>query len=470
VSETHKPLLQGISQFEVDFVIPRIGIDLQLGIDPFLLYKSRDPNLAGLHETILRTFGEGIQALTRGSDEDARYLLNFPEVGQIGLGYAKKGKRGSGVGPFRQELVIETLKALPALNERGIRHIEELQLLSAGIGPDRISDIAANLIKSFLIEYTQRQCALWSIPLVPGVPVEHVFNPKDLSWEDGHFDLPVSPIDQSAILLVPRRIVRALPWINYDDYFRQEFAAFHRAKRARQRLQQAKAPISTAATSSASKDEIVRISRAEIERIDRYIARKEQAASDAQPSQAYLDAEGICPEAESLAAQLHGIPTGAAAASRHQAAVLAVLNYLFNPELIDGELEVRTVDGTERRDIIFTNDSDRSFWTYIRQEHSAIFLMFEIKNTGDLENNAYNQTATYLGDRLGRLAFIVTREEPGEAQLRKAYSIYNDPTPRRIILTLSDNDLRTMLDMKCRGQDPMRFVQTKYRTFRTSVQ
>ena len=37
------PLLRGISQYEVDFVIPRVGVDLPLGIDPFLLFKSRDP-------------------------------------------------------------------------------------------------------------------------------------------------------------------------------------------------------------------------------------------------------------------------------------------------------------------------------------------------------------------------------------------------------------------------------------------
>ena len=133
-------------------------------------------------------------------------------------------------------------------------------------------------------------------------------------------------------------------------------------------------------------------------------------------------------------------------------------------------MEVKTYEGTERRDIIFTNDSDQSFWAYLRTEHSSFLLMFETKNTDALEPSHLNQTSTYLGDRLGRLGFIVTRIAAGLAQRRKAFSIYNDSHPRKIILILSDNDLIGMLDMKCRGQEPMRFVQNIYRKFRQSVQ
>jgi hypothetical protein len=163
-------------------------------------------------------------------------------------------------------------------------------------------------------------------------------------------------------------------------------------------------------------------------------------------------------------------PTGVEQAATYQRLALEILNFLFNPELIDGELEVRTVDGTERRDIIFTNDSDQSFWDYVRNEHSALLLMFETKNVSEITNVHFNQTAGYLGDRLGRLGFILTRNPTSESGLRKAYSIFNDSNPRKIILVLSDYDLNRMLDMKCQGRDPMRYIQSLYRVFRTSVQ
>ena len=85
--------------------------------------------------------------------------------------------------------------------------------------------------------------------------------------------------------------------------------------------------------------------------------------------------------------------------------------------------------------------------------------MFEIKNTKGLEAAHLNQTAIYLGDRLGRLGFIVTRNPASKAAQTKAFSIYNDSNPRKIILFLSDDDLIEMLDMKCQEKDPMRFIQ-----------
>jgi hypothetical protein len=91
-----------------------------------------------------------------------------------------------------------------------------------------------------------------------------------------------------------------------------------------------------------------------------------------------------------------------------------ILNYLFSPELIDGQPEVRTLDGTERRDMIFTNDSDETFWDYVRSAHDGIVVMFEAKNTDELDLAAINQTATYLGDRVGRFGVIVTRRVPPE--------------------------------------------------------
>ena len=66
------PLLKGISQFEVDFVIPRVGVDLPMGIDPFLMFKSRDVELSELHSTILQTFNYGLELLRADKVGDLR--------------------------------------------------------------------------------------------------------------------------------------------------------------------------------------------------------------------------------------------------------------------------------------------------------------------------------------------------------------------------------------------------------------
>ncbi|OGO04277.1 MAG: hypothetical protein A2Y73_04035, partial [Chloroflexi bacterium RBG_13_56_8] len=440
---------------------------IPLGIDPFLLYKSRDPVLSSLHDAVLEVFNAGIDALRQANRADAQYLFDFPEASEIGLGYTARGKRGSGVGALLSELIIETLLDSPPLVERGVRHIEEMQLVSVGIGADRVSDITANLTKRFLIEYTQKQCELWNISLHSGVPVSHIFDSRSFQWCDDYVDLPTSPLDGTPILLVPRRIVRTLPWINYGDYFRMEFSAYLRAKRVRRTLG-TRGKMREGA--SLDKSYVVAMTRSQIERIDRYVDVKEATANRAHPSLSYLDGSEICLAAEKLKTRMAEILPGREDASEYQRVVLEILNYLFMPELIDGEMEVETYAGTERRDIIFTNDSDQTFWDYVRHEHSNLLLMFETKNTHELNPSHMNQTANYLGDRLGYLGFIVTRNPATLAAQKKVLTIYNDSRPRKIVLILSDQDLENMLDMKGRGKNPMRFIQRLYREFRQSAQ
>lgn len=163
-----------------------------------------------------------------------------------------------------------------------------------------------------------------------------------------------------------------------------------------------------------TKESVVTITRSDVGLLDRYVKSREQARADAQPTFEYVDGD-VCRQSDDLKARLSALEPGHALAGDYQQLVLEILNFLFNPELIDGRLEVRTADGTERRDIVFTNDSDESFWDFTRTEHSSLLLMFEAKNVSALDMTALNQTATYLGDRLGTLAFIVTRHDPGAA-------------------------------------------------------
>jgi hypothetical protein len=120
---------------------------------------------------------------------------------------------------------------------------------------------------------------------------------------------------------------------------------------------------------------------------------------------------------------------------------------------------------------VFTNDSDESFWDYVRSEHSGILIIFEVKNTDELKLDHVNQTATYLGDRVGRLGVIVTRKAVPENIERKLISVWNDSAPnRKVILTLTDEKLREVIDLKCKGVSPTTWMQKHYRRFRVSLQ
>ena len=91
--------------------------------------------------------------------------------------------------------------------------------------------------------------------------------------------------------------------------------------------------------------------------------------------------------------------------------------------------------------------------------------MFEVKNVRELEMPALNQSSTYLGDRIGRLGYIVTRHDPGTNLLRKQISIFNDSQPRKVLLILSDAHLIELIEVRIRDTGPTKWLQRHYRDF-----
>lgn len=469
----HKEFGLPINQFDVDFVVPNLTQDLPLCIDPFLLYRSQDPELRELHAQLISHFNRGIDLYRRDKSNELATLIRFPEVDEIGFGYSEGQIGGRGLGTVLNKALADLLAEVGVLFERGIHHIEELQLLSIGIGPDLISDITANILKEYLVRYTQRQAALHGIELKKGVPINHYFDLNNQEWVDGYFDLPRNPHSGLPILLVPRRIVRLLPWINYEDYRDNEFSAFLKPKspspvpgRPPGRATISRSPIRSRPR---SKPEVISLTRRHLDLVDRYITRKERSSQEANPAlpPSRTDIAEVKLTAEGLIQHLATLQPGREDAGAYQRHVLLILNFLFGPELTNGELEEATHAGTERRDIIFMNEGTTSFWDYIRQRHAGLLIMFECKNTSELEPGDLNQSTTYLGSRLGTFGVIATRKPPKSQVMLKSYSIHNDSMSdhRKILLILSDDDLIEMIHVRADGGSATKIVQTKYRDF-----
>jgi hypothetical protein len=446
-----------LSQREVDFVVPRLDADLPLAIDPFLLYKSRREDLKEAHGRLVAMFNKAIEVFRQGDLERAKDLVTFPEVAEIRLGYAEESIVGTGIGEVLSGLVIDVLKASPALVERGLKHIEELQLFSVGIGPDRISDATAGVLKPFLVEYTNRQAALWNIPTEPGQPLPHMWDEQDQEWRDAYVTLPVDPATGIPILLVPRWIVRALPWINYVDYRSTELTRFLRVRTASRRQ-----PL---------KEDAVAVTRREVTLVDQYVGRKEREASSAQPTPPPLLATSPFPAGDDLLVGLAGLSAGRDDAYNYQRLVLELLNTLLEPELVDGEAQVRTATGTEIRDLVYSNNSDLPFLRFLMNECKNALVVFECKNVVTLDADDVNQLANYLGDAMGYCGFLVTRNQPGEAVLKKCRATYSKGSPHRVILVVTDADFSRMVEIKRIGSNhPVSHLHRKYRELVQSIE
>jgi hypothetical protein len=442
-------------QREVDFVLPRLDGDLPLCIDPFLLYKSRQPELLEAHSQLLAIFRQVFAAFEAKDPARAAALVDFPEASEIRLGYAKAGNSGRGMGSTLGRLVVETLESSPTLVRRGLRHVEELQLFSVGIGPDRISDLAGNVLKDFLISYTKRQAEIWKIP-TSIVPLSHIWQIEDGQWVDRYDEVPMDPVTSLPILLVPRWIVRRLPWINYGDY---------EASTLRAHL----SPRSGRGGSGVSKPAGVALSRQDVSLVDRYVTTKERNAASARPTGSSSVAPADTGPAALLLSELASVTPGRPDAYRFQRLILRAINELFEPDLVDGREQVRTEAGIEIRDVVFSNDSDLPFLRYLANNHGSHVIVFECKNKLRLDTNDVNQLANYLGDPMGYTGILLSRGAAPDSVMRKCIATYVKSTPHRVVLVLTDSDIEAMYAAKAVGRAPAGVLRRKYRDLMEAV-
>lgn len=198
--------------------------DLPLFVDPFLLYDSEDSRFQGLHDEIIKylCFLRD-RAMERDfTPGEASHWLYFKEVRQNWLGFSMEGNRGTGLGKdFAAILARNLSQVFRDFGQETVSdasHIEKLGLLGGGVGRDHLSDFTTNLIKGFLLEYTQNFALSFLRPEQRRrVHVDRVvFDYEKRRWKSGYFELPWYADD--FVILTPKEILtRDEAWINQGD-------------------------------------------------------------------------------------------------------------------------------------------------------------------------------------------------------------------------------------------------------------
>lgn len=197
--------------------------DLPLFIDPFLLFNSKNEEYQKLHNDII-SYVLFLKDLSAIGVEDGliKSLFTFSEVKQNWFGYSLSGNKGSGLGQkFAFALRDNLTSVFTNFGQETISkgsHLEKLCLIDSGVGKDNISDFITNLIKSFLLDYTQE----FSIKNIDKNYLKkfHVskveFNPSTCSWKSGYYTLP--QFNNDFVLLTPKDILtKDDTWINRQD-------------------------------------------------------------------------------------------------------------------------------------------------------------------------------------------------------------------------------------------------------------
>lgn len=198
--------------------------DLPLFVDPFLLFDSEDPIHRGLHEEII-TYVKYLRDVSVHGDlghAEMNTLFRFPEVRQNWLGFSRSGNQGSGLGAdFAVALHRNLNRVLSDFGNETLTtssHLEKVCLLGNGVGRDHLSDFTTNLIKGYLLDYTQTFAQRYLAPEQRRVfAVERVtFDYATQRWKGGRFELPC--VNSDFVVLTPKAILtKDEAWINRSE-------------------------------------------------------------------------------------------------------------------------------------------------------------------------------------------------------------------------------------------------------------
>jgi len=272
-----------------DWFDPILFTDTPLFIDPFLLFDGEKGNFIGSHQEIIQFFDYLFKLVAQGGGntsspawKQAISLLSLGEVFELCLGYSHGGTRGSGSGRELATQICRGLLAAIVQEVQNLAHFEEVQIFQSGIGPDRISDATAGIIRHRLASYTARVAARHHLPTNQVRYFKSRFDLNTGRWVAEYFSLPSNPYTGDPILLVPKDYLRPLPTINPDDFWGYCYETESDLVRRE---------FGKDITSRVDKETIVELARRHPELRERYVKAKEHEGGE--PYDLRADPEGF---------------------------------------------------------------------------------------------------------------------------------------------------------------------------------
>lgn len=434
------------TQEEVDFAIPFLNEDVPLYVDPFLLWKSPSMQDNSLHTALTNSFNHLGHIFVNGKETESRdYLIHLSECKEVGLGLSKN-KAGKQIGSKSANQILNLYNDIPQISKSGFIHFEEIQLFVDQISKDRISDLTCNFIKSFLIDYTIEQCEKYSIPLEK-VTVKNIYNYKTHKFINEEVYLPINPKDNNAILLVPKRWLRYLPWINYEDYFSSYISKLDKNPMGFQ-----------------NRVALLNYNRENYDIIETYVKIKEKQAVDCKNDPLFKSIPVLSTNRKLK--DVLALPSGNqnGVDKKYENLICQMLPSLLYPQLDFAEAQSRTDSGVLIRDLIFYNNRSYDFLKDIHEVFNCKQIVIELKNVKELDRNHVNQLNRYLNNQFGNFGILFTRNKPPKSVYRNTIDLWAGQ--RKCILILTDEDLQLMCKtFEGKQRLPIDVIKMKYIEF-----
>lgn len=432
-----------LSQAKVDFAIPFLDEDIPLYIDPFRLWQSPSYQDNGLHALFKNSFNRLGKMYAEGNQAKAiEVLKQISECNEVGLG-SSKSRSGKKFGDRLAKDILNLYETIPAVNKYGLEHPEVIQILVNDISKDRISDVTANMLGSFLIDYTVQECRQYGIP-TEKCEIEYL-DVKSMSMKKESCELPVNPNSKRVLWLVPKRWLRKSLWLNDDDYLNHYLVS---------RIEELKR----------QDIDIVSFNKENYDVLTEYIKAKERTATDCKNDPLFGQIPIV--SAKRKLSAIRKLPTGkdGNADKKYEAELCPLLASMLYPHLDFAQAQSRTESGTQIRDLVFYNNTSYEFLNDMKELFGSRQLVMELKNVEEVTKEHINQLNRYLNPVFGSFGIIMTRNRPKKSVMQHTIDLWSGQ--RKCILIMDDSDLELMVNVyESKQRDPIEVIKMKYVEF-----
>lgn len=411
-----------LPQYEVPFVDFNLFSDVPLYIDPYAITKTPTEFAAKCHDTIVSYFQTLLSSIREGNRTATDRLIRgkLSEPTEIHLGVGTRARAGRGLGKDQEAGLIAALADSHAAITGAIQTIQELELHIPGIGPDKISDLVANIILGLLAEFTEEVCNEYGVSTRP-CAVSGFWNPVSLEWDGGYFNLPVH--QNHDYILVPKQFIRRdKDLMNHRDFYNKYVLEVLQRELLNandslvQTLQNGSRRITKKSIKedprfSPSKEFISEFILDRPDVVDQYRGELLRRFRPADPALWSGKAEDDDPEITLALERLKELRPGKEDANNYHDTVQELLQFVFDYCLVNFEKEYGMDQGRGRIDIIADNKAGEGLFRELRDgRFIASSIPIECKNyAADLGNDEFNQIIDRLGEKTSRFGMIFCR-------------------------------------------------------------
>jgi hypothetical protein len=441
-----------LPKIEYEFLDIYANQDILLFLDPYGISCMQSTWSKECESQIASYFQYLVDSIKSDDKQTTSKLLNaFHEVDEVALGYSVNQPNGRGIGPQQAKDIQKAFETSAAVRSGDIKDIADCALMIPGINRDKVSDITANILKNKLIEFTQAQCAKFSIPLTR--VATFAFDYQTFQFRSFYTQLPV--IKGKPKILLPISSVRRDPDLSKDKFYRNFVIEFLKAEH--QHAGDALASVlkngnvivrisDLKSKYPLSADFLYEFSKANPEILKKYKSQLKQSAVKKRGID-FLKTKPKTLRATERMEIMNSIIPGNDGATKFHKISFDNLIYIFAKMLSYPYREKEINDGRKRIDIVFNNSDKNGFFYSLNTLHHVhcpkIFI--ECKNYGkEIGNPEIDQLIGRFSAKRGRFGIVVCRSiSDRKLIIQRCRDVINDSG--NYIIVLDDNDINQLL-------------------------